>query len=189
MKKAILIAASTIFSTVLFSQAKLEVGLKGGANFANPEIENVNSESITSFHGGAFVLIKVASFGIQPEILYSSQGSEVSGASDINLDYINVPVMAKLYLPLGLNFQLGPQFGILSNNLQDLDGDGAKEELKSADLSAAFGAGWDLPFGLKIDARYILGLSNINDDPTYNGDVRNRMFQLSLGYSLFKIGR
>lgn len=172
-----------------YGQAKLEIGLKAGANFANTDIENVNSEAVTSFHGGAFILVKLANIGIQPEVLYSSQGSQVSGADDISLDYINIPVMAKVYLPLGINFQVGPQFGILTDNLQDLDGNGAKEELKSSDLSAVFGAGVDLPFGLKVDARYILGLSDINNDAIYQGEVKNKMFQVSLGYSLFKLGR
>ncbi len=189
MKKTLLLLCVLTMTGFAYGQAKVEFGLKAGANFANPEIENVNSESITSFHGGAFFLVKIANIGIQPEVLYSSQGSQVSGAADINLDYINIPVMAKFYLPLGINFQLGPQFGILSDNLQDLDGDGAKEELKGSDLSAVLGAGVDLPFGLKVDARYVLGLSDINDDVNYQGEVKNRMFQVSLGYRLFKLGR
>lgn len=188
MKKILLTTVLCALCVFAFAQAKIEVGLKAGANFANPEIENINSESVTSFHGGAFLLVKLANIGIQPEVLYSSQGSQVSGASDINLDYINIPVMAKFYLPLGLNLQFGPQFGILSDNLQDLDGDGAKDQLKNSDLSAAFGAGVDLPFGLKVDARYVLGLSDINDS-LVDTEVKNRMFQLSIGYSLFKLGK
>jgi len=188
MKKIILSATLILCTVFLFAQAKVEIGLKAGANFANPEVENINSESITSFNGGLFALVKVASFGIQPEILYSSQGTQVSGASDIDLNYINIPVMAKLYLPLGLNLQVGPQFGILSDDLQDLDGDGVEDQLKSSDISAAFGAGVDLPFGLKVDARYVLGLSDINDSPI-DTEIRNRTFQIAIGYSLFKLGR
>ncbi|MEM9895335.1 MAG: porin family protein [Bacteroidota bacterium] len=189
MKKIIL--TFSLLAGVLLTasaQVKFEVGLKGGANFANAKTDMLNSDGITSFHGGAFTLLKVASFGIQPEILYSSQGTEINGARDVNLDYINVPVMLKLYLPLGLNFQAGPQFGFLTDQLKDIDGNGTDDQLKNSDLSAVVGAGWDLPFGLKVDARYILGLSNINESQTVPDEFKNRMFQLSIGYSLFKLG-
>ena len=73
MKKTFLLLMIIGFAFESFGQAKVEFGLKAGANFANPTIETVNSESVTSFHGGAFFLVKLANIGIQPEILYSSQ--------------------------------------------------------------------------------------------------------------------
>ncbi|MEM0941324.1 MAG: porin family protein [Bacteroidota bacterium] len=186
MKKILFSLMMVGIAYLSYGQAKIEIGLKGGANFSNTDFGN--SESITAFHGGAFLLLKVANIGIQPEVLYSSQGSEVEGVGDINLDYINIPIIAKFYLPLGLNLQLGPQFGVLTDDLKDLNNDGINEQLKSSDLSAVFGAGVNLPFRLKVDARYVLGLSDINDS-SFDQDIKNRMFQLSIGYSLFKLGK
>jgi hypothetical protein len=56
------------------------------------------------------------------------------------------------------------------------------------DLSAALGLGWDLPFGLTIDARYNLGLSDISD---FEGSetAKNQVFQLSVGFKLIKFGK
>jgi hypothetical protein len=63
-----------------------------------------------------------------------------------------------------------------------------KEEVKKYDLSAALGAGWDLPFGLTLDARYNLGLSKINDNEA-DPSAKNQVFQVSVGYKIFKLGK
>lgn len=184
MKKTFLLLMVLGLAAVSYGQAKVELGLKAGANFANTDIEG--AESITSLHGGLYGLIKVANIGIQPEVLWSKQGNKIKGGGETNLDYVNIPVMLKLYLPAGINFQAGPQFGILTK-AEDEDGDDISEFLKSSDLSAALGAGWDAPFGLQINARYVIGLSDIND-VTGGESIKNKTFQLSLGYSLFKLG-
>ena len=183
-----------------YSQAKVEIGLKAGANVSNSAIESpdadFDSESLTAFHGGLYGLIKLANIGIQPEVLLSQQGAEViasvpgfgTSSNESNLTYLNVPVMLKLYLPLGINFQAGPQFGVLVN-AEDTDGEDIKDSFKNSDLSAAIGAGWDAPFGLQINARYILGLGNIAEDDDFSTEFKNRTFQISVGYSLFKLGR
>ena len=63
-----------------------------------------------------------------------------------------------------------------------------KDGLKNSDLSAALGAGWDAPFGLQFTARYVIGLSD-NNDGISNEDIKNKTFQLSIGYTLFKLGK
>ena len=186
MKKISLTFVATLFVCFIYGQAKVELGLKAGANFANTDIDN--AESITAFHGGAYGLIKVANIGVQPEILWSKQGNDLSGLGELDLNYVNIPVLLKLYLPLGLNFQAGPQFGILlSSDAKTPDGTDFSDTLRDSDLSAALGAGWDAPFGLQFNARYVLGLTDINEG---QGDaIRNRTFQLSVGFRLFKIGK
>ncbi len=185
MKKTILTLSLLVISLIGYSQAKLEIGLKAGANFANTNVDD--AESITSLHGGVYGLVKIANIGIQPEVLISQQGSEFAGGSEIDFSYVNVPVMVKLYLPAGLNFQVGPQFGILTN-AEDEDGTDLKDSFKNSDLSAAVGLGWDAPFGLQANVRYVLGISDINN-LSGGTEVRNRTFQVSIGYSLFKLGK
>jgi len=186
MKKTLLTFSMIILSVIAFSQAKVALGLKAGANFANTNIDN--SESITAFHAGAYGLVKLANIGIQPEVLFSKQGNELAGGEEFDFSYVNIPVMLKFYLPLGLNLQAGPQFGILTN-AENNDGVDISESFKDSDLSAVLGAGWDAPFGLQFSARYILGLSDISDDANFDDDVKNRTFQVSIGYSLFKLGK
>ena len=91
----------------------------------------------------------------------------------------------KHYLGAGFNLQGGPQFGFL--NKAELDGNSIKENLKTADFSVGLGVGWDTPIGLKLDARYNLGLTDNSDDPAY-ATIKSQVFQLSLGFGIFKLG-
>lgn len=188
MKKTLFIVlfASTIMYG--FSQAKVEIGLKAGANFSNTDVSGIDNDAITSFHGGAYGMIKLANIAIQPEILYSSQGAELSGIGDLDLNYINIPVLVKYYLPLGFNVYAGPQFGILTS--AEEGGQDVSDFYSGSDVSGAVGAGLDLPFGLNVTGRYIFGISNISDNPNpIRDEARNNMLQVSVGYSLFKLGK
>ena len=205
MKKLFFTISLILLGLVSFSQAKVELGLKGGLNLANINTEepSTNFENATGYHGGLYLLVKAATFGVQPEILYSTRGAKgdvtIGGvAEDFQQDfvYLDIPVMAKLYLPLGLNLQAGPQFGLLMSadgTTADYDDDGSpdpitKDSYKNADLSAVLGAGWDAPFGLRFSARYIIGLNDINDFSGAQEAAKNRTFQVSLGFRLFKVG-
>ena len=94
----------------------------------------------------------------------------------------------------GINIQAGPQFGFLASASQEVSNNGLsstvdiKNTLKSSDISVALGLGWDLPFGLTLDARYNLGLTKIND-VTGSTDAKNQVIQLSAGFKLFKLGK
>jgi hypothetical protein len=197
MKKLIVVAMLAFAASTAFAQVEVALGLKAGPNFAKVNTDEDPGETIksrTGFHGGAFALIKLTKIGIQPEILFSQQGTKFtySGSPDVesNFSYVNIPIILKLYLAAGLNLQVGPQFGFLTSAKLKSGSSEAdiKDQLKGSDLSAAFGAGWDLPFGLTIDARYNLGLSKINDKSA-PADAKNQVIQLSLGYKIFKIGK
>lgn len=189
-------------ATVAMSQAQLALGLKGGLNFAKLDVSGTASsayESKTGFHGGAFLLVKLSKIGIQPELLFSKQGSSLkySGSPTLesNIDYVNIPVMLKLYTVAGINIQAGPQFGFVASAKQDVPNlsgqittQDVKDQLKGYDLSVGLGLGWDAPFGLTVDARYNLGLSKIND-ASGSAATKNQVMQVSLGYKLFKFGK
>jgi hypothetical protein len=210
MKKTIYgIIASLMLLSVLESQAQIQfaVGLKAGPNFAKINTDasaTENYKSRTGFHGGAFVLIKATKIGIQPEILFSQQGSKVTINSkdyESNFSYINIPVIIKLYTVAGINLQAGPQFGFMNSGKapvistvagqQQVTVTDVKDLAKKSDFTLALGAGWDLPFGLTIDARYNLGLSKIYDKAptTQTADAKNQVIQVSLGYKIFKVGK
>jgi hypothetical protein len=200
MKKNILVViVMLLMGSAAYSQAQLAIGIKGGLNFANLGVSDAGSaySSRTGYHAGAFLLVKLSKIGIQPEILFSRQGSTVKVNTtnfDANFDYVNVPIIIKLYTVAGINIQVGPQFGFVTNaqhpitvgtitTVQDV-----KSLFKGYDLSAALGLGWDTPFGLTIDARYNLGLSKINDASGLN-DIKNQVMQVSVGFKLIKLGK
>lgn len=179
-------------SSLVFSQMEFSLGAKGGLNFAKVDFTSPGTtyDNRTGYHFGAFGLFKFTKIGIQPEIIFSEQGSKVKNVNtnnvEANFSYINIPVILKLYLAGGLNLQAGPQFGFLSK--ADIDGSSVKDFVKSSDLSFALGAGWDLPFGLTLDLRYNLGLSDNNDG--FDGDqLKNQVWQVSAGYKLFRFGK
>ena len=194
MKKLILTFLVATLSTVVFGQAKLELGVKVGATVSSINLEeSENSESTTDLHFGAYMFTKIGNIGIQPEILYAEHGGQFAGGEEVKMKFINVPVLARFDLPLGLNLHIGPQVGFLTEaNTQGgflfrlID-----RNLKRVNVGAAFGAGWDTPFGLNVTARYVLGLSDIDNDssPFFDEKARNNTFQLSVGYRIFRLGK
>ena len=201
MKKIIILSFAILaMATVSYSQAEVALGIKGGLNFANIDVSSSSAayNSKTGYHAGAFLLIKLSKIGIQPEIIFSRQGSSykpVNGTSlDARYDYVNIPIILKLYTVAGINLQVGPQFGFLAGATQDVNVNGAitsqdvKSSLKGSDISLALGVGWDLPFGLTIDGRYNLGLSDNNNSGSSN-NIKNQVIQISAGFKLFKFGK
>ncbi len=194
----ITVAALFAMQTV-YGQAAVSLGLKGGLNFANVNTSSLTAayDSRTGYHFGAFVGIKLAKFAIQPELIYSQQGSTVKISTtsyDANFSYLNIPVIFKLYLVGGLNLQVGPQFGFLMSATGPTTSGGSgittgdiKSNFASSDISIGMGAGIDLPMKLSIDARYNLGVSDINNVSNQSA-VKNQVIQLSLGYKLFNFG-
>ena len=185
------IAAFLVMSSVqaAFSQASVSLGLKGGLNFANVNTSDPGTayNSRTGYHIGAFANFKFTKLAIQPELIYSVQGSDVSSATSsgsLDLAYINIPILLKLYLIGGLNIQAGPQFGFLASATQG--GQDYKSFLKGSDTSIAVGAGLDIS-KFVIDARYNIGMSEINNAAGSNA-AKNQVFQLSVGFKLFNFG-
>jgi hypothetical protein len=194
MKKLIVLFFFASASFNAFSQAQVSLGLKAGVNLSklNTDDPQANTSNITAFHGGAFALFKLTKIGIQPEFLFSQQGSTIDdvslGEQELKMSYITIPVMLKFYLAAGFNIQAGPQFGFL--NSAELEGvPNVEDGLKSSDVSANVGLAWDAPFGLVFDARYNIGLSDINDGSAFTGEVKSGVFQFSVGYKIFKFGK
>ncbi len=191
-KKVVLAAFFLAIGSGALAQAQFSVGLKGGLNFANLDVTSVSNtyNNRTGYHAGAFALLKFAKIGVQPELIFSQQGSTVKVNGDdvkSNFSYMNIPIMIKLYTVAGINLQAGPQFGFLMNdpvvvnNNEEIEG-----AVKKSDISLSMGVGWDLPFGLTIDGRYNLGLQNVSDNSSF--DIKNQVFQVSVGFKLIKLG-
>lgn len=198
MKKLVL-AAVAVFAigNSAFAQQEVKFGPKAGVNFSN--VSGVdNSEMKTGFHVGAVAEIKFTEkFSVQPEVLYSSQGTKfTSNNSEVNWnnDYINIPIMAKYYIVEGFSVEAGPQVGFLTKAEQEGTFGGftgkvdRKDAFKSVDFGVNFGLAYDLSSGLFVNARYNLGLSKINEDITVGNntistpDYKNNVIQVGLGY-------
>ena len=181
-------------SSSAFSQ-KLEVGLKGGSNFATQKLSSIQGvESIAGYHIGGFVYFKLPFlFGIQVEGQYSTQGSEFQVNQIINknnLSYLNIPILIRNdFGPF--NFHFGPQFGLLTDAKLSVDGikNNFKNQLLERDFSFVAGLGIRLPANLGLTLRYVKGLTNISDANIINAETKNTMFQISLKYSIINWGK
>lgn len=208
MKKLVLSAAVAVFGIMGMNAQNLntealQLGVRGGVNLSTLNGDTpagVETENLTGFHIGLFTEIPVAPrFSVQPEVIYSEQGTTfksdfagVSAESDLRTQYLNVPILAKVYVANGFNIQAGPQIGFLTGAEMQMDGMDdidVKDELKSTDFGLLLGAGYKLPMGLTIDARYNLGLSNTFDgdadafeDLGSDQDWKNGVFQIGLGF-------
>ena len=172
MKKLFLGICLLFFAFNVQAQ-KIDLGVKLGANFSNmSDVSGVKLKNKTGLVAGAFLSVGTEKFAVQPEILYSQQGAKTDLGS-FDLDYINVPIMFKYYLVGNLlNVQAGPQFGFLTHqSLKD------QVSTKDFDFSGAAGLGLDLPFGIRVDARYNFGLTKAAED------AKTGVFSLALGYS------
>jgi hypothetical protein len=192
-KIVLIIVLLTSLSGSVFAQAAF--GIKGGLNLTNLSVSDPEAsyDSKAGFHAGIFMRERFSKVAIQPEILLSTSSTDVRstvfGDYQDSFTYLSIPLMFKFYLVSGLNIQAGPQFSFL------LDGErkgesqffgrsstDIKDYYKSSDVSVSAGAGFDLPFGLSIDARYNIGVKDINDVSS-GEEAKSRIFQLSLSWN------
>ena len=185
MKKIILTIAVVMAATFANAQDKKEsnaksdivFGVKGG--YANTNFGgDFDTKAASNFYIGGLVDFHITEkFHVQPELLYSMEGSN---EDESNLDFIRIPVMAKFFLGEGFNLQAGPELAFVAG------GGAIKDSLKSMDFGLGFGAGYELSSGLMFDARYNLGLSDLNDFPSGSGledaKITTNSFQIGLGY-------
>jgi len=196
MKKSLI--QSTIVLTVLafISVSSLQAqglgtspvtfGIKGGLNFANyNDISGGDLNSRTGFLIGGFLNFDLPALPItlQPEVLYSQKGAEDSGV-ELNVDYLEIPVIAKVGVvptgPVKLNLQVGPYVGFVLNS--EASGGGISVDIDNAqtDFGGEAGAGADISLGvttLTIDARYGFAFNDAFED----GQGKNGVFSIAAG--------
>ena len=179
---------SVIFflSLAIFAKAQsadTHFGLKAGLNISSLDEKNgVDFNSKAGFHIGGLAHVHLSPhFAVQPEIVYSEQGGK-DGADKWDINYINVPVLFQYMTGGGLRLQTGPQLGFaVSSKIKSGDIEqNIKDDVNTVDVSWALGASYLFPEAIGIDARYNIGLTNVNDAET--PVVRNRVFQVGLFY-------
>ena len=151
-------------------------------------------DSRTAFHVGFVAEIVISeTFSFQPELLYSAQGadwSEDGFEGTTQVDYLNVPLMAKFYVGEGFSLEAGPQIGFLLSAKDVEDGEDdfdLKDYVKGIDFGLNLGVGYKLEGGLNFGARYNLGLSDINDSDEGDFDegdfsIKNSVIQAYVGF-------
>jgi hypothetical protein len=185
MKKLILSAVVMLASVATYAQRAVgttTVQPKLGVNFAN--LTDLKGDSKAGLAAGVEFEHQLTDiFSLSGGVIYSMQGSKwdsgvkissesldiKGGTLKYNLSYINVPVMANVYVVPGLAVKLGLQPGFC------VDKDDTKA--KTVDLSIPVGLSYEYN-NFVLDGRYNFGVTKVLE----NLDAKNSVFQITLGY-------
>ena len=209
MKK---IAFLIIIAVCGLSQVRAQnFGVKAGYNYStlSGETSSISTiEGLSGFYIGGLVELPISNMlSIQPELIFSRQGVDLrqglknlsirTDTSEIRLDYLNIPVMAKVNLgPIFL--EGGVQFGFLVSkpkvdsyianvylrNLLD------KDSYNFFDFGVGAGLGVKLNQHFFVETRYTYSLTNVFDpnDKHFKSSLisdgdnfKNSVFSIGLG--------
>jgi hypothetical protein len=186
------------FVVILVSASRIQaqgfhLGIKAGTNLAKIDGRSFDQGFKWGFCAGGFAELNFTShFGIQPEVLFSQTNTQTASGfnsiyidgypnQNVTLNYLSIPILLSLKpIPL-LSIQIGPQFSKLLSSGQSIVGSG-KDAFKSGDFAMIGGAQLNLG-GFKAGARYMIGLTNVND----LGDQdkwKNQSIQLYIGFRI-----
>jgi hypothetical protein len=178
-------ALAFMLSTTASAQ-HVNLGFKAGLNVYNVEGNNQYS-SKAGLNLGLLGHIHLSDqFALQPEIYYSGQGAKIENLNtNLNLDYINVPVLLQYMFDNGFRLQAGPQLGFLVAAKTKTGNTtlSVKDNYQNIDLGLGLGASYvHPPSGFGVDVRYNHGMTNIST--LNNTELKNRGVQIGVFYLL-----
>ena len=120
--------------------------------------------------------------------MYSQQGVayDVTGTNKLNLNYLNIPVLANFYVYKDLALKVGIQPGFRLTATKKTESGNVKTEtdvkdgVEGFDLSIPMGASYEYR-NFVLDARYNLGVTKILKGADARSS-RNSVFMITLGY-------
>ena len=195
MKKLIAIAALLISSVATFAQqpvGSFSIQPKVGLNIASLTKTDDADPRFGLVAGAEFMYQASDMLGVSFGALYSMQGC--TGTTDelgkdvdvtLKLDYINIPILANVYVAPGFAVKLGLQPAFCINNKvkaksgsTSVQTDGIFDE-NTFELSMPIGLSYEFS-NFVIEGRYNFGLTKAFKDM----DNKNSVFQFTVGYKL-----
>lgn len=180
-----------------------KVGVKGGVNFSNLFVDDVQDENLKAgLNLGLFAKFPVTrGISVQPELLYSSKGSTITytnllgnGKYRFNLNYIELPVLAVINVAKNFNVHVGPYASYLASaNIKQKIEDAENPEINAfkeedfnrIDYGLVGGIGFDVQ-NFTLGARYNYGLHEVGkkDNLTSRAlkDSKNGVISFYVGY-------
>ena len=190
MKKMFLTAAMMLASVATFAQnavGQITIQPKVGLNIANVTDADDADARIGLAAGAEFEYGVTDMIGVSAGLVYSMQGykfSEGNVDTTVKLDYLNVPILANVYVAPGLAVKLGVQPGFKLSSKVKMEGSGISIEgesdddgVKGFDLAIPVGVSYQYQ-NIVLDTRYNWGVTKVFDDV----DSKNSVFQITLGY-------
>ena len=181
MKKIVLAAVMLLSSVSMFAQqdvGSLTIQPKVGFNISN--VTKTHGDTRIGVAAGAEAEYQLGDiYSIAVGLLYSSQGNKqtvdlpVLGKASVTWapSYLNIPVVANVYVVKNLAVKLGVQPGFCVGK--------DKADIKTFDLSIPVGLSYEYK-DFVLDGRYNFGVTNI----AKGVNTKNSVFQFTLGYKL-----
>lgn len=213
MKRAIPFLTLLFLSVPVFSQ--FDVGVKAGVtssslkaeetlpaaagqNYDQLKVQATNAK--LGFQGGLFARLSLLGAFVQPELLFSTGGGEVtireldankeviaSTVQDQTYNKLDMPIMAGLRFNI-LRLQAGPVGSLMLSNNSALEAysDDYKQKFNSMTWGYQVGLGLDLFRTITLDLKYEGSLSKLGAGVEINGqeydfDTRANQFVLNVG--------
>lgn len=134
--------------------------------------------------GGEFEYGLSDMVGLSFGALYSMQGAKYKNGGTtetLKADYINIPLLANVYVAPGFAVKLGLQPGFnVNSEYKAARGSSSvttSVDAKTVDLSIPIGVSYQFD-NIVIDGRYNWGLTKVYE----NSDYKNSVFQITVGY-------
>ena len=213
MKKTVVIFAALLFALGLNAQ-DVRFGIKAGFNLSQfsettfkeegyQDGKNDASKMLPGFHVGGLINFSFGEFfGLQPELLFSTQGGkfedEVFGDTKVKYNYINLPVLFEVRPFTNFSIMVGPQVGlnvyrafseggitIKGSAVNDLFKEEFGVKSNTLDFAAVCGLQYLVNGNCLISARYNAGFQPVwvSDMSGYKiTGMSNRVIQFSLGW-------
>lgn len=199
-------------------EAQLPLDLRGGVNLSEFVGGSLAADGTTGDRrrgldlGFGFTPVRVSSAALAVEVYYRQKGAKglsqladpgSAGTLEIGLDYVEVPVLLRVGIPLtgglGLYLQGGPAFawridcgiqaasggGQITPDCDDISGENLESTLRDYEQGIVGGAGLEFRFprgmgAVTLDGRLVRGLTRITED---EDSPKNQSVSLMLGYS------
>ena len=187
MKKIFMMAVMAV--AALSANAQQEAGtfsIQPKAGLTVSSLSGEGTKAKAGFTAGVEGMYQVSDiFGLSAGLLYSQQGVDFDGDAAYKLDYLNIPLMANVYVAKGFALKVGIQPGFMINdNIKDYSitiGNykiSTDDGLKKFDFSIPVGLSYEFA-NFVFDARYNLGVTNVFDG---SDAPKNSVFQFTFGY-------
>lgn len=213
---------AAVYSTPTSNTSGVRFGFRAGLNVADVQGDAVKTftdlagytpdGTITrqmrpGFYAGLYATLPIGpGFAIEPGISYSEKGTVLQGKVPVpaldflstrltgtaRLAYVDVPVLAKVFITPGFYVYAGPQASFLVSGKarvaagalgftaykQDFD---ISSQLRKVDFAAVGGLGYQFENGLGVSAGYDYGLTSLDANNRFN--AQNRVIKIGLNYS------
>jgi Outer membrane protein beta-barrel domain len=204
MKKIILIISSIFICSTCFARdEKYALGVKASLNFNSLNAKGWGNNNSTSPAIGFYAFANAHKFGIQAEVLYTTQNFVVdSSFAGLYNQYLNGAInglkngsykLNQLQIPILINYRINRKFWLqggpmFTANISEIDKNNyittSQKIFKTSNLSFVGGIWIKVSNRININGRYIMGISNMNAIKNSTYDWQNNAIQTGIGFRL-----